>query len=315
MVFPNADSLKKAIKEHVIKTHRNIRLLKNDKVRIRARCADGCPWTLFASVDSATDSWVIKTLNEEQSCQLEFSNKVLDGKWLCEKYLNKFRAQPTWSFAGFKQQVNDDTQIDISKWQFYRARKLARAQIDGSTKEQYSRLWDYCAELRRANPGSTVKMKCYPQATGEVNPKFQRLYVCMAATKNGFLAGCRRIIGLDGCFLKGPHKGQLLAAVSVDANNSIYPIAYAVVESECYDTWVWFLEFLLEDLDIGRDSSVTWISDRQKGLLESIRTLCGEEVQHRFCVRHLYNNFKANHKGLTLKIILWAAAKSTIKPR
>lgn len=132
--------------------------------------------------------WVIKTLNEEQSCQLEFSNKVLDGKWLREKYLNKFRAQPTWSFAGFKQQVNGDTQIDISKWQFYRARKLARAQIDGSTKEQYSRLWDYCAELRRADPGSTVKMKCYPQATGEVNPKFQRLYGCNKERVFGWLS-------------------------------------------------------------------------------------------------------------------------------
>ena len=55
----------------------------------------------------------------------------------------------------------------------------------------------------------------------------------MDACKNGFRAACRPIIGLDGCFVKGPHKGQLLAAIGIDPDNAIYPIAYAVVESEC----------------------------------------------------------------------------------
>ena len=35
---------------------------------------------------------------------------------------------------------------------------------------------------------------------------------------------------VDGCFLKGPMKGELLSAVGRDANNQIYPIAWAVVE-------------------------------------------------------------------------------------
>ena len=60
-----------------------------------------------------------------------------------------------------------------------------------------------------------------------------RLYVCMDACKSEFRAACRPIIGLDGCFVKVPHRGQLLAAVEIDPDNAIYPIAYAVVESEC----------------------------------------------------------------------------------
>ncbi|KAI9185536.1 hypothetical protein LWI28_008209 [Acer negundo] len=31
--------------------------------------------------------------------------------------------------------------------------------------------------------------------------------------------------------------------------------------------------------------------------------------EHRFCVRHMYNNFKSEHKGLLCKQILWAIAK------
>ena len=37
-------------------------------------------------------------------------------------------------------------------------------------------------------------------------------------------------MGFDGCFLKGPFGGVLLTAVALDANNSIFPIAFAVIE-------------------------------------------------------------------------------------
>ncbi|KAK5832602.1 hypothetical protein PVK06_016404 [Gossypium arboreum] len=56
------------------------------------------------------------------------------------------------------------------------------------------------------------------------------MYVCLQACKDGCRAGCRRIVGLDGCFLKGYYGGYLLAAVGIDANNGIYPLAYAAVE-------------------------------------------------------------------------------------
>ena len=42
---------------------------------------------------------------------------------------------------------------------------------------------------------------------------FHRIYICLDACRRGFLDGCRRVIGLDGCFLKGPMKGELLSAI------------------------------------------------------------------------------------------------------
>ena len=99
-----------------------------------------------------------------------------------------------------------------------------------------------------SNPSSTMKMKC--KTTDDGVTKFERLYVCLDACKKSFLGGCKPIIGVDGCFIKGFHKGQLLVAVGINPNNAIYPIAYVVVESECYETWSWFFEFLKEDLEI-----------------------------------------------------------------
>ena len=51
--------------------------------------------------------------------------------------------------------------------------------------------------------------------------------MCFHALKEGFKAGCRKVIGMDGCFLKGQCKGQLLCAISKDGNNQMYPLANA----------------------------------------------------------------------------------------
>ncbi|KAH7846311.1 hypothetical protein Vadar_012400 [Vaccinium darrowii] len=83
-----------------------------------------------------------------------------------------------------------------------------------------------------------------------------------------------------------------------------------VVEKEKYKTWYWFLELLGQDLNIQNTGAYSFMSDKQKGLIETVRTLY-PNAEHRFCVRHLYNNFKQNFKGLVLKDILWKAARAT----
>ncbi|CAN1822322.1 hypothetical protein LINPERHAP1_LOCUS29934, partial [Linum perenne] len=82
----------------------------------------------------------------------------------------------------------------------------------------------------------------------------------------GFKAGCRQFIGLDGCHLKNIPGWQLLAAVGVDGNDGMFPIAWAIVEKESEDTWGWFMELLKGDLGIPNASGWTFMSDRQKGL-------------------------------------------------
>ncbi|KAG8369540.1 hypothetical protein BUALT_Bualt14G0024100 [Buddleja alternifolia] len=52
------------------------------------------------------------------------------------------------------------------------------------------------------------------------------------------------------------------------------------------------------------------MSDKQKGLQNAIEELL-PGCEHRFCVLHLYQNFKGSHKGLALKNILWVASRVT----
>ncbi|KAL7260061.1 hypothetical protein ACSBR1_005845 [Camellia fascicularis] len=85
---------------------------------------------------------------------------------------------------------------------------------------------------------------------------------------------CRPVLMLDGTFLKRRHKGCLLAATAKDGNQRIFCIylsisfMFALVDSESYDSWHWFLAKLLVILTPGRD--IAFVTDRHRGLLKAL---------------------------------------------
>ncbi|KAB1219738.1 hypothetical protein CJ030_MR2G005742 [Morella rubra] len=108
--------------------------------------------------------------------------------------------------------------------------------------------------------------------------------------------------------LEGGFKGQLLSTVARDPNNNMYLVAFVVVEAELKDNWELFLETLVGDLGSAPPRGWTFMSDRQKGLAQDFKAVI-PMVDHRFCVKHLYANFRdANHRGVALKDKLWCAA-------
>ena len=142
-------------------------------------------------------------------------------------------------------------------------RRLVLRKIEQQFEEDFKVFNNYAMELRATNPGSNVVVVSGRQSQDAL-PIFQKMYICLTAVREGFLVGCRRLIGLDGCFLKGLMKGQLLVAVGRDGNNHMFPIACAVVEKETYESWTWFLQQL--KLDLGIEDGLGWsiVSDMQK---------------------------------------------------
>ncbi|VVA39758.1 PREDICTED: transposon [Prunus dulcis] len=273
-------------------------------------CMVGCPFVIFASRIDDSPTMVIKTLNLEHECSRDQRNYWLNSTFFAQRYANQLRADPDWSVPGFTAAIQRDFGLEPSMQQIYRAKLKATKLNKGSFVEQFHKLHDYCEELKRANPGSTVLLKT--EMDGDQR-RFHRLYICLEACKTGFLQGCRPVIGMDGCFIKGPHPGQLLAAVGIDGNNGMFPLAYAVVEIENKETWEWFIRNLIADLAIENGHGYAFISDKQKGLGLALGDLL-PNAEHRHCVRHFYNNFKTSHSGLTLKQIMWDAARATTIP-
>ncbi|XP_023740456.1 uncharacterized protein LOC111888537 [Lactuca sativa] len=107
-------------------------------------------------------------------------------------------------------------------------------------------------------------------------------------------SGCRKVIGLDGCFLKGEVK------------------AWAVVDVENKPNWTWFLELIHDDLMLDGGRGLVIISDQHKCLLEAVKDIL-LHVEHKQCARHIYANFKKAYTGLEFKRIFWASAMSCVE--
>nr|KAJ0213335.1 hypothetical protein LSAT_V11C400182760 [Lactuca sativa] len=277
---------------------------KNGKTRLLVRCCKGkhptCPFRLYAS-------WMKEehTFQCSRACKL---GSIVTYKWIGKQFVNDVLESPKLSLRKMKALVSKRYNINVSVGHCRNAKKLALSEVEGSLKEHYAKLWDYAAEIRRANPGSHVEVFLEPQTDNNV--VFDRFYVSFKGVVDGWLDGCRKVIGVDGCFLKGVCRGELLSTVGRDANNNIYPLAWAIVNVENKRTWKWFLDNLMEDIGGGEWSwhynPLRWPQAVKERL---------PDVEHRLCARHILANFHKKFKGEQYFKPFWRAVNATTVPK
>ncbi|CAI9298921.1 unnamed protein product [Lactuca saligna] len=161
----------------------------------------------------------IKTLEATHICGRKFKlGSMVTPEWIGRHYITKIGNKPKVKLKEMITKIRQSFRCVVSIGQCRREKHWAKELIEGKLTEHYARIWDYAQDLLRSNPG--------------------------------WKRGCRWVISLDGCFLKGAVKGELLTTIGRDANNQVYPIAWVVVDVENKANWTWFLELLRADLDL-----------------------------------------------------------------
>nr|KAJ0185685.1 hypothetical protein LSAT_V11C900486450 [Lactuca sativa] len=318
MKFANPLELKLCLTNYAVKNGYDLWFEKNDHQKLLAKCckykknkkSKSCPFRLWATWMKNERSFQIKSLIDRHNCARVFKfGSIVSYKWIGTHFMNDILQKPKMSIRKLKAKVSKRFNLIASVGQCRNARKYAFQQIEGTLIEHYAKTWSYGEELKRTNPGSTVKMEVDVMPDGETY--FSKFYVCLKGLKDGWMEGCRRVIGVDGCFLKGICRGQLLAAIGRDANNHIYPFAWAVVAVENKESWKWFLDLLIDDIGMGVGHGLTIISDQHKGLVEAVKERV-PAAEHRQCARHICANFQKRFKGQIFKKLFWRAARSTV---
>lgn len=201
LMFSSVEKLREAINEYSVRNRVDIKLPRNDRTRVRAHCAEGCPWNLYASCDSRVKSFVVKTYYGGHTCQKEWKVRKCTARWIAGKYLESFRANDKMSITSLSRTIQKDWNLTPSRSKVARARRMIMRQIHGDEEQQFNSLWDYGQELRRSNPGSSFFLNL-------VDSRFSTCYMSIDACKRGFISACRPIICLDGCFIKTKHGGN-----------------------------------------------------------------------------------------------------------
>ncbi|KAL5711197.1 hypothetical protein ACHQM5_021682 [Ranunculus cassubicifolius] len=174
--------------------------------------------------------------------------------------------------------VWDKWATNISYFTAWKARTKIMELIHGNYEDSYRVAPALCLQMLKRNPGSIAQ--CHRH---QLDEKFTDLCIAFNATLEGWVAGCRPVIGLDGCHLKGKYGGCLLSITALDGNNGLYPLAIYICRSEGYHSWFDFLSIMEEKLK-AHPQVLTIISDQQKGL----QTVIGQIFPHaytRFCFR------------------------------
>ncbi|WVZ01023.1 hypothetical protein V8G54_027092 [Vigna mungo] len=81
--FAEKQDLLDAIKTYAVENGRNIRYVKNDKKRIKAKCmgAKGkCPWMTYCAYMEAIHTWQLRTIVDNHSCSREHRVRLLNAK-------------------------------------------------------------------------------------------------------------------------------------------------------------------------------------------------------------------------------------------
>ncbi|KAF1896640.1 hypothetical protein Lal_00034339 [Lupinus albus] len=268
MLFLNVHHFREVLKDYVIQEVFEVKRLKKEKARVTAICAaEGCGWRIHASPTPNQVTYQIKTYNSVHNCIRTTKNSNATSVWIAKKLESKLVADPNMNYSSMKQELLEQHGLQPSnQMQLYRAKRKVLRNSKGIHASSYNDLPAWATLVRETNPGSKVTME-FARVTIDRNPQFKRLFVCLDAMKKGFVRGCRPWFGIDGCHLKGPYGGILLAAVARDGNKGIFPIAIAVVEVECKDSWRFFLTLLSETLHTipeWKDDKLTIMSDRQK---------------------------------------------------
>ncbi|XP_028077880.1 uncharacterized protein LOC114279806 [Camellia sinensis] len=138
----------------------------------------------------------------------------------------------TWP-CGVVTILKKDYGLDVSYYVAWFGVEKAKAVIHGDHSLSFDQLRWYSAAMMRYNPGSYVNID-YDASSQQ----FCLFFVSFATCMSGFNS-CRPLLFLDGTFLKGKYKGQLLAATTKDGNNGLFPVAFAIVDSETTANWSW----------------------------------------------------------------------------
>ena len=200
-----------------MKTHKSTKTLKE------VRCVDdNCLWRLRARKLPNSNFFVIRQYNGFYSCT--FMNRSIHHRQASSHVIG---ARMQGHFTDIKETpkakvlmryVREELKVQCSYWKAWKARKFAQHLIRGTPKHSFGMLPSYCHVLKEVNPDTVTHIEL------DSDNKFKYFFMALGAAIRGFRF-MRKVIGVDGAWIKTQHKGVLLVAATQDSEYHSYPIA------------------------------------------------------------------------------------------
>ncbi|KAF4387383.1 hypothetical protein G4B88_026462, partial [Cannabis sativa] len=124
--FSDHRQFAQVMRDYAVQEGFELQKVKQERIRVTFVCrADACPWRIHASLSPNERLFIIKTFNNTHTCQC-----------VCEK-------KDTWG-------------IEVNNKRLWRARAIARGEVEGNHVQSYGKLRRYAFMVMQTNPGSAA---------------------------------------------------------------------------------------------------------------------------------------------------------------
>ncbi|KAL0217138.1 hypothetical protein RCL1_007621 [Eukaryota sp. TZLM3-RCL] len=209
--------------------------------------------------------------------------------------------EPLIKTSSLRTNIQKVLNVKVPEYTARRVKKAIRDSLFGSKLRNFLMLPQYLKSLKEKDRGCHVKLEL------EETCRFKRVFIANGGSIQG-VTYCKPIVALDGTHLHSSGCGVLLTATMFDGKDQLFPVAFAVVAVENQDNWSWFLNEFKQALEGSNLPLLTFISDRQKGLINGVKEIF-RESSHAYCLRHLAENLLKFCKKKEAVDLLWTAAK------
>ncbi|KAL0350940.1 UNVERIFIED_CONTAM: hypothetical protein Sradi_4243200 [Sesamum radiatum] len=253
MVFKSKDHLKASVQDFSVRfARREYRVVESKPKLWKVACKydeqTGCSWMLRGIFQPNMGLFKITKYAGPHTClmnEISVEHGNLGKSMIATHLLGMVRQDPAYDIKFVQQNVKDRFGFEISYHKAWQSLKAAREQVYGTWESSVKKLPRFMAFLQKLNPGTVVELNLDTD-----RPGVQMLHYVFWAFRpciEGFRS-CRNVISVDGTHLYTKYKHKLLVAVTLDANQQVLPLAFALVDEESLASWRWFLQILAKHL-------------------------------------------------------------------
>ena len=265
MLFKNKAFVQYVLTLYCVEQNKQYKVIKSDTNRLVVRCIhEACLWSTQAICSKKHGMWLINKCKGPHSCtslQVATDGWMMDSRFISIALEQYVQEDITRSIKDLHSMLHAKHGYDVTMYKVWEAKQKAIAHIYEDFDESYAELPRFLTTLSNANLDTITLLKCNPCVPGTCifNSAFWAFSSCIRGFRH-----CRPVISIDATHLYGKYKGKLLIEMATGGNNKVYPLVFAVVESESTETWGWFLACLLTY--VTEQTNLCIISDRHHGI-------------------------------------------------
>uniref|UniRef100_A0A2N9G230 CCHC-type domain-containing protein n=1 Tax=Fagus sylvatica TaxID=28930 RepID=A0A2N9G230_FAGSY len=228
LFFKSKIEVQYALKVYSSRVNQEYKVKESNKRKLHVCCSNGCSWRMRACMRSTHGFWEITKYNGPHTCRhpnIRKDGKVFDSNFIEREVRSYVANDQTISVKSLRHHMCTQFGHKISYYKVWDAKQKAIANIYGDWGESYQLLPKFMKALIDSNPGTQVEWKTY-WSEDAGSAIFESVFWAFGPSIQGFVH-CRPVVCIDATHLYGKYEGKLMIAMATDANNGIYPLAFA----------------------------------------------------------------------------------------